>query len=75
MNLSNDRGNPSHVYDDAALEFLQEHMDKKQYDAIMSTKRGKALPYVAARVFLKDSEWQQYMWIVEHGSLDGFQKN
>ena len=73
MNASRDRGNPSHEYDDEALKFLQEHMDKKQYEAIMSTKRGKNLPYVAARVFLKDSEWKQYMWIVEHGSLDGFE--
>ena len=71
MKNMNERGDPSRIYAEEAQEFLCEHMDKDQYTAIMSTKRGKDLPYVAARVFLSDSDWNQYMWNAHHGSLDG----
>lgn len=60
------------IYLEAADTFLKEHMEKEQYASIMNTRRGKDFPYVAARLFLNESDWRQYLWIAHHGSLEGF---
>ena len=60
------------AYKAEAQEYLKNHMDKDKYKAIMSTRQGQELPYVAARVFLSESEWREYLWIADHGSLEGF---
>ena len=75
MGRSNINDTSYGAYNEEALRFLREHMDKVQYDIIMSTKRGRELPYVAARVFLSDVDWRRYVWIVDHGSLDGFKED
>lgn len=62
----------SGAYKAEAQEYLKNHMDKDKYEAIMRTRQGQELPYVAARVFLSESEWQEYLWIADHGSLEGF---
>ena len=61
----------SGTYRAEALCFLKEHMDEKTYNLIMQ-KDGKKKPYVAAKVFLSPSDWKKYVWIEQHGSLDGF---
>jgi len=38
----------------------------------MSSAAGRAHHYVAARAFLSQSDWDKFVWIEEHGSLDGF---
>lgn len=59
------------TYQTEALRFLKEHMDEDTYNLIMQ-KGGKKKPYVAAKVFLSPSDWKKYVWIEQHGSLDGF---
>ena len=72
MNFDNHREDPSPVYGKEAQEFLRQHMDQDKFDIIMNSRQGKELPYVAARIFLNDEDWERYLWIGKHGSLDGF---
>ena len=54
------------------VSFLKEHMDEKTYNMVV--QRGEKKPYVAAKVFLSPSDWRKYVWIEQHGSLDGFRE-
>ncbi len=60
----------SGTYLTEAVAFLKEHMDEKTYNMVV--QNGERKLYVAAKVFLSPSDWQKYVWIEQHGSLDGF---
>ncbi len=47
-------------------------MDRKVFDAVMRSDEGRKLPHVAARIYLSPSDWKRYVWIEQHGSLEGF---
>ena len=74
MNTANNTGEQPCMYIDEAQQFLKDHMAEDQYEVIMGTREGKDLPYVAARIFLSEEDWQQYLWIIRHGSLEGYAK-
>jgi hypothetical protein len=38
----------------------------------MSSEAGKAHHYAVARAFLNQADWEKFVWIEEHGSLDSF---
>ena len=59
-------------YREEAGAFLRQCLDAELYKSIMSSADGRSRPYVAARVFLSDAQWAKYVWIEQHGSLDGF---
>ena len=59
-------------YRQEALRFLREHVGEKQFDRIMGRADSRQHPYVAARVFLSPLDWDRYVWIEQHGTLDGF---
>ena len=40
----------------------------------MSSDAGQTHPYAVARAILNQADWEKYVWIEEHGSLDGFPK-
>ena len=65
-------GRFSGTYRTEALQFLKEHMDGQTFEKIMSHKEEKKRPYVAAKIFLNQSDWEKYVWIEQHGSLEGF---
>ena len=60
------------IYRKEALAFLKSCMDARTFDRIMSTEEGHRRPYVAAKIFLSGSDWDKYIWIEYHGSLDGY---
>ena len=60
------------AYHTEAQSFLKSHMNAETYDLIMSHRDGRRLPYVAARIYLNGEDWDRYVWIEQHGSLDGF---
>ena len=55
-----------------ALAFLRERIGDEQFEQIMERASSRQYPYVAARIFLSPLEWDQYVWIEQHGSLEGF---
>lgn len=63
---------PGGLYKDRSMEFFRKCVGDETYDRAMSSGPGKRHHYVAARVFLKQLEWEQFCWIEQHGSLDGF---
>lgn len=59
-------------YRKEALRFFRERIGEKQFDRIMEQADSRQHPYVAARLFLSPLDWEKYVWIEQHGSLDGF---
>ena len=55
-----------------ALAFLKECVGEKRFEQIMTSADSRRHPYVAARLFLSEEDWQKYVWIEQNGSLDGF---
>ena len=55
-----------------ALQFFRACAGDSIYEKAMNSDVGRARHYVAARVFLNQSDWEKFVWIEEHGSLDGF---
>ena len=55
-----------------AMAFLREHITPSQYEQIMARADSRKYPYVAARLFLSPPDWDRYVWIEHHGTLDGF---
>jgi hypothetical protein len=60
------------VFQKEAVLYLRDRMDRKVFDAVMRSDEGRKLPHVAARIYLSPSDWKRYVWIEQHGSLEGF---
>ena len=63
---------PGFQYKRESLRFFQACVGKDVYNRAMGSEVGRAHHYVAARAFLSQSDWEKFVWIEEHGSLDGF---
>ena len=46
----------------------------EMYEKAMSSDAGRTHPYAVARAILNQADWEKYVWIEEHGSLEGFPK-
>ena len=55
-----------------AAAYLRTQIDQKSYQKIMGYETGRTHPYVAARILLNTDQWNKYLWISHHGSLNGF---
>ena len=55
-----------------ALDFFRQRVGEKQFEQIMDRDDSSRHPYVAARVFLSPADWVRYVWIEQHGTLEGF---
>lgn len=62
---------PGFRYREAALAFFRQCVGEKTYTHAMRSEAGRH-HYVAARIYLNQSDWEKFVWIEEHGSLDGF---
>ena len=60
-------------YKKEAADFLRAHMDESIFALIPDDDGERRLSCVAARVFLSAEDWEKYVWIEQHGSLDGYQ--
>ena len=49
------------LYRDAALDFFRSCVGS-----------GHRHHYVAARAFLNQADWERFVWVEQHGSLEGF---
>ena len=59
-------------YSAAALAYFKSCLDAGTYARLARKERWDEHPYVAARLFLRDDQWLKYVWIEQHGTLDGF---
>lgn len=59
-------------YGKEALAFLRDRVGDAQFERIMGRADSRQHPYVAARVFLSPLDWDKYVWIERHGSLEGY---
>ncbi len=55
-----------------AIAFLRTFMNEQDFGTIMRSAEGQERPCVAARIYLSPANWEKYVWIEQHGSLDGF---
>ena len=55
-----------------SLRFFRACVGDSIYEKAMNSEAGRAHHYVAARAFLSQPDWEKFVWIEEHGTLDGF---
>ena len=59
-------------YKDEAREFLREHVDRKTFDLVMDDNGQGGIAPVMAKLYLNEDDWERFIWIENHGSLEGF---
>ena len=60
------------AFKEEANGFLKSCLGDEMYDRIMSNGNSRKHPYVAAKIYLSGQDWEKFVWIEQHGSLDGF---
>ncbi len=65
---------PGFQFKEEALIFLRQCVGEETYNRAMNSEVGQLHHYVAARVLLSQADWEKYVWIEEHGSLDEYPK-
>ena len=61
-------------YKDESLRFFRACVGDDVYTKAMNSEAGRAHHYAVARAFLSQTDWEKFVWIEEHGTLDGFPK-
>lgn len=61
------------AFREESMDFLKKHMDEEVFTMVMNSQDEKAIPSVLARIYLNEDDWQKYIWIEKHGSLEGFE--
>ena len=59
-------------YQAEAMAFMDSCLGAAEYARIMSPEKARQHPYVAARLFLSPLDWKKYVYVEQHGSLEGF---
>jgi len=65
---------PDFQHKEESLRFFRECVGDEIYAKAMNSEAGRAHHYTVARAFLSQSDWEKFVWIEEHGTLDGFPK-
>lgn len=65
---------PGFRHKQESLRFFRACVGDEMYEKAMSSDAGQTHPYAVARAILNQADWEKYVWIEEHGSLDGFPK-
>ena len=60
------------AYRKESLRFFRACVGDDVYSKAMNSEAGKAHHYAVARAFLDQPDWEKFVWIEEHGSLDSF---
>ena len=55
-----------------AMYFLRSCLAEETYTRLFSQSGADDHHYVAARVFLNEREWEQFVWIERYGTLEQF---
>ena len=65
---------PGFRHKNESLRFFKACVGDEMYETAMSSDAGRAHHYVVARMFLNQADWEKFVWIEEHGSLEDFPK-
>ena len=65
---------PGFRHKQESLRFFRACVGDEMYEKAMSSDAGRTHPYAVARAILNQADWEKYVWIEEHGSLEGFPK-
>ena len=63
---------PGFHHKQESLRFFRACVGDEMYEKAMSSEAGRAHHYVVARMFLNQADWEKFVWIEEHGSLEDF---
>ncbi len=61
------------IYKTESLNFIKKCLGEEKFSRLLGSKQSRDKPYVAAKLFLTVQDWNRYVWIEHHGSLDGFE--
>ena len=59
-------------YKKESLDYFRQCGGEETYRLAMNSEAGRAHHYTVARAFLSQTDWEKFVWIEEHGSLDDF---
>ena len=59
-------------YKTESLRFIKECLGEEKFSRLLGNDESRKHPYVAAKLFLTLQDWNKFVWIEHHGSLDGF---
>lgn len=60
------------VYKKEAVAYLKQCLNADVYEKLCQNDNFCKNPVVGAKLFLCAEDWNKYVWIEQHGSLDGF---
>ena len=60
------------VYKKEAAAFLKQCLDEDVFEKLCCNDNFRRNPVIGAKLFLSFEDWNKYVWIEQHGSLDGF---
>ena len=63
---------PGFQHKEKSLVFFRSCVGDEVYSKAMNSEAGRAHHYTVARAFLSQRDWEKFVWIEEHGNLDGF---
>ena len=59
-------------YKTEAVSFLKQCLDSDTFAKLCKSENFRKNPVVGAKIYLSAENWNKYVWIEQHGSLDGF---
>ena len=63
---------PGFRFKKESMQYFRSCVGEDVYSKAMSCDAGRAHHYVVARTLLNQTDWEKFVWIEEHGSLNDF---
>ena len=60
------------VYKKEAAAFLKQCLDEDVFEKLCRNENFRRNPVIGAKLFLSIADWNKYVWIEQHGTMDGF---
>jgi len=60
------------IYKSEAVLFLEQCLDSDTFNRLCKSENFRRNPVVGAKIYLSGENWNKYVWIEQHGSLEGF---
>ena len=63
---------PGFRFREESLRYFRQCVGEETYARAMQSEAGKMHHFVVARAFLRQEDWEKFVWIEEFGTLAGF---
>ena len=60
------------VYKEEAVAFLKQCLDEDVFEKLCRNEIFRRNSVIGAKLFLSIADWNKYVWIEQHGTMDGF---